>query len=187
MNEVNEIVNSNSFPVIMSSTKKCLDDIPLWVSRLWIWACNIPSQIKWHSGDGVLRISLDTRSLECFSRSFVPRYYYNILTGFITSLRRGSIQMNICYEGVFKEHFSSVQFSSFQSISHVWLCNPMNCSTPGPPVHHHLLEFTQTHVHWVGDAIQPSHPLSSPSPPAFSLFQHQGRFQWVSSSHQVSK
>ena len=59
----------------------------------------------------------------------------------------------------------------------------MNCSTPGLPVHHQLLEFTQTH----GDAIQPSHPLSSPSPPAFNLSQHQGLFQWVSSLHQVAK
>ena len=63
----------------------------------------------------------------------------------------------------------------------------MNCSTPGLPVHHQLLEFTQTHVHWVGDAIQPSHPLSSPSPPAVNLSQHQGFFQWVSSSHLVAK
>ena len=63
----------------------------------------------------------------------------------------------------------------------------MNCSTPGLPVHHQLLEFTQTHVHWVGDAIQPSHPLLSPSPPAFNLSQCQGIFQWLSSSHQVVK
>ena len=63
----------------------------------------------------------------------------------------------------------------------------MDCSTPGLPVHHQLLEFTQTHVHWVSDAIQPSHPLSSPSPPAFNLSQHQGLFQWVSSLHQVAK
>ena len=63
----------------------------------------------------------------------------------------------------------------------------MNRSTPGLPVHHQLLEFTQTHVHWVGDAIQPSHPLSSPSPPALNLSQHQGLFKWVSSSHQVAK
>ena len=69
--------------------------------------------------------------------------------------------------------FSSVQFSSFQSLSFVWLCDPMNCSTPGLPVHHHLLEFTQTHVHWVHDAIQPSHPLLSPSPPAPNPSQHQ--------------
>ena len=63
----------------------------------------------------------------------------------------------------------------------------MDCSTPGFPVHHQLPEFTQTHVHRVGDAIQPSHPLSSPSPPAFNLSQHKGLSQWVSSSHQVTK
>ena len=66
-------------------------------------------------------------------------------------------------------------------------CNPMNRSTPGIPVHHKLLESTQTHVYRVGDTIQPSHPLSSSSPPALSLFQHQGLFQWVSSSHQVAE
>ena len=63
----------------------------------------------------------------------------------------------------------------------------MNCSTPGLLVHHRLPEFTQTHVHRVGDAIQPSHPLSSPSPPALNLSQHQGLFKGVSSSHQVAK
>ena len=63
----------------------------------------------------------------------------------------------------------------------------MECSTPSFPVHHQLPELAQTHVRWVGDAIQPSHPLSSPSPPAFNLSQHQGLFQWVCSSHQVAK
>ena len=63
----------------------------------------------------------------------------------------------------------------------------MDCSTPDLPVYHQLPEFTQTHVHRVGDAIQPSHPLSSPSPPAFSLSQHQGLFQWFSSLHQLAK
>ena len=67
------------------------------------------------------------------------------------------------------------------------LCDPITCSMPGLPVHHQLPEFTQTHVHWVSDAIQPSHPLLSPSPPAFNLFQHQGLFQWVNSSHEVAK
>ena len=67
------------------------------------------------------------------------------------------------------------------------LCDPMNRWTPGLPVHHHLQEFTRTHVHRVGDAIQPSHPLSSPSPLIFNLCQHQGLLQWVSSSHQVAK
>ena len=78
------------------------------------------------------------------------------------------------------------QFSSVTQ-SCPTLCDPMNHSTPGLPVHHQLLESTQTHVHRVGGAIQPSHPLSSPSPPAFSLSQHQGLFRWVSSSHQVLK
>ena len=78
----------------------------------------------------------------------------------------------------------SVQFScSFVST----LCNPMDCSTPGLPVHCQLPEFTQTHVHWVGDAIQPSHPLSSLSPPGFNLSQRQDLFQWVSSSHKMAK
>ena len=63
----------------------------------------------------------------------------------------------------------------------------MNCSTPGLTVHLQFPESTQTHVHWVGDAIQPPHPLSSPSPPALNLSQHQGLFKWVSSSHQVAK
>ena len=67
------------------------------------------------------------------------------------------------------------------------LCDPMNCSTPGFPVLHYLPGFAETHVHWFSDAIQPSHPLSSPSSPAFSLSQHQGLFQWVSSLHQVAK
>ena len=67
------------------------------------------------------------------------------------------------------------------------LSNPMNCSTPGLPVHHQLPDFTQTHVHRVNDAIQPSHPLSSPSPPAPNPSQHQSLFQWVNSSHEVAK
>ena len=81
--------------------------------------------------------------------------------------------------------FSSGQFSSVaQSCPTLW--DPMKCSTSGHPVQQ-LPEFTQTHIHWVGDAIQPSHPLSSPSPPAFNLSQHQGLFKWVSSLHQVAK
>ena len=73
---------------------------------------------------------------------------------------------------------TSVQFSSVTQ-SCPTLCDPMDCSTPGLPVHHQLLEFTQTHVHWVADAIQPSHPLSSPCPPALNLSQHHGLFKWV--------
>ena len=79
-----------------------------------------------------------------------------------------------------------VQFSSVTQ-SCPTLCNPRNHSTPGLPVYHQLPEFTQTHVHRVGGAIQPSHPLSSPSSPALNPFQHQGLFKWVNSSHQVAK
>ena len=82
----------------------------------------------------------------------------------------------------------SIKFSSVvQWLSHVRLCDPMECSMPGFPVLHHFLEFAETHVHWVSNAIQPSHPLSSSSPPAFCLSQHQGLFQWVSSFYQVAK
>ena len=71
--------------------------------------------------------------------------------------------------------------------SSLTLDDPMNCSIPGVPVLHYVREFAQIHIHWIGDAIQPSYPLSSPPPPAFNLSQHQGLFQWVSSSHQVTK
>ena len=86
-------------------------------------------------------------------------------------------------------HFKKITLnSSFSSVAQscLTLWEPMDCSTPDLPVHHQLPEFTQTHVHWVGDAIQPSHPLSSP-PPAFHPSQHQGLCKWVSSLHQVAK
>ena len=81
---------------------------------------------------------------------------------------------------------TAVQFSSVVQ-SCPTLCDPMDCGMPGLPVHHQLLDFTETQVHWVGDAIQPSHLLSSLSQPAFHLSRHQGLFKWVSSSHQVAK
>ena len=74
-----------------------------------------------------------------------------------------------------------------QLLSHVWLCNPMDCSTPGFSVSHNLWKFVQVHVHWIGDAIQPSHPLSPSSPPAPNLSQHQGLSQRVGSLHQGAK
>ena len=82
------------------------------------------------------------------------------------------------------KHLVSVQFS--QSVAST-LSEPMDYSTPGLPVHYQLPEFTQTHVHWVGDAIQLSHSLSFPSPPTINLSQDSGLFQWVSSSYQVAK
>ena len=108
--------------------------------------------------------------------------------------------INVSIKGMHDEHLwvagfkapallqliSSVQFSSVTQ-SCLTLCDAMDCRTPGFPVHHQLPEFTHAHVHWVGDAIQPSDPLSSPSPPAFNLSQHQGLFKWVSSWHQVAE
>ena len=94
---------------------------------------------------------------------------------------------------ILEGHSTSSSFHVFLNSVHSFtqscltLYDHMDCSTPGLPVHHQLPEFTQTHVHWVGDAIQPSPPLLSPSPPAFNLSQHQGLFKWVSSSHQVAK
>ena len=82
--------------------------------------------------------------------------------------------------------FILVQFSSITQ-SYLTICNPMDCSMPGFPIHHQCLELTEIHIHRVGDAIQPSHSLSFPSPPGFNLPQSQGLFQLVSSSHQVAK
>ena len=81
-----------------------------------------------------------------------------------------------------------IDFLSVSSVTQscLTLCDPMNCSTPGLPVHHQLPESIQSHVHWVGDAIQPSHPLSSPSPLAPNLSQHQGLFKWLSSLNHIS-
>ena len=92
---------------------------------------------------------------------------------------------------IFHISFSSAQFSSVAQ-SCPTLCDPMNCSTPGLPVHHQLPEFTQTHIPWVSDAIQPSHPLSSPSPPAPNPSQHQSfpmsqLFAWGGQSRKVNK
>ena len=101
------------------------------------------------------------------------------------------LYMYISHKGLISKIHNSIvkkkcQFSSVAQ-SCPTLCDPMNHSMPGLPVHHQLLESTQTHVHWVGDAIQPSHPLSSPSPPAPNPSQHQSLFQWINSSHEVVK
>ena len=79
-----------------------------------------------------------------------------------------------------------LQFNSVAQLC-LTLCDSVGCNTSGIPLHHQLLKLAQTRVHGVGDATQPSHPLLTPSPPTFNLFQHQGLFKWVSSSHQVVK
>ena len=102
-------------------------------------------------------------------------------TNFIENRKQNLMKWSYWTILVQKNQFSSVTQSC------PTLCDPMNRSMPGLPVHHQLPESTQTQVHWVGDAIKPSHPLSSPSPPALNLSQHQSLFKWVSSSHQVVK
>ena len=99
-----------------------------------------------------------------------------------------SFYLCACPRAHMRAHLNKCFFSVVQLLSRVWLTgNPMDCSMPGFPVLHHLLELAQTHVHWVGDAIQPSSPLSSPFPLALNLSQNQSLFQWVSCSHQVAK
>ena len=100
------------------------------------------------------------------------------LTGLISIQSKGFSRV-FSNTTVQKHQFFGAQLSLYSN-SHIrlTLCDPLDCSTPGLPVHHQLLEFTQTHVHWVSDAIQPYHPLSSPSPLAFNLSQIQGLFKW---------
>ena len=96
---------------------------------------------------------------------------------------QGSMQIQVRQTVIVtKCQFSSVQFSCSVMSD---ILQPMDCSVPGLPVYHQHLELTQTHIHWISDAIQPSHPLSSPSAPTFNLSQHQGLFKWVSPSHEV--
>ena len=145
---------------------------------------------------------------KCFLYIFwvlTPYWSYNLL--YFLPVCRSSfhfIDSFFCYEkrlNLIKFHLSIFALVSYAFRDRSWeillccsvakscltLCDPMDGSTLGFPVLHHFPEFTQTHVHWVGDAIQASHPLSSPSPPGFNLSQDQGLFQWVGSSHQVAK
>ena len=107
---------------------------------------------------------------------------------FIWKVNWWTIGFSLLKDKVFLDYLSVLN-KSFSSVTQSCptLCNLMDCSTPGLPVHHQLLEFSQTHVHWDSDAIQPSCPLSSPSPPAFNLSQHWGLFKWVCPLHQAAK
>ena len=105
-----------------------------------------------------------------------------------------SEERSLCFSLLFKINLGNFQLLISSNILFLfscsvmsWLCDPMNCITPDFPILHYLLEFAQTHIHWVSDAIQPPHPLSPPSPPDLNLFQHQDLFQWTGSSHQVAK
>ena len=106
-----------------------------------------------------------------------------IMWGFMNST---GVMLEKCSKYTQNHRFHILQFSSLTK-SCPTLCDPVNRSTPGLPVHHQLPEFTQTHIHQVSHAIQPSHPLLSPSPPAPNPSRHQSLFQWVNSSHEVAK
>ena len=129
----------------------------------------------------VLRI--ETLQYTCvFTNKFLPNLFLFLTRSYTSEL---SIAKHVGEKSVWLLKVS-VQSSSVAQSCPI-LCDLMDCSKPGFPVHHQLPELLQTHVHRVGEAIQPSHPLLSPSPPAFNLSQHQGLFKWVSSSHQVVK
>ena len=149
------------------------------VLNVW-WKWKLLSHVQFFAAPlihGILQTRILQRVALPFSRgSSQPRdrtQIFCIAGGFFTSWATREA-LNVW--------FSSVQFSSVAQ-SCPTLCNPMNHSRPDFPVHHQFPEFTQTHVHGVSDAIQPSHPLSSPSPPAPNPSQHQSLFQWVNSSH----
>ena len=135
-----------------------------------------------------------TRSMECnywdgencMNSRYVVRFVYQKFSFEYVKLEHQNLHFLSILCLFLYIQISGYQFSSMTQ-SCPTLSNPMDCSTPGFPVYHQLLELAQTHVHQVDDAIQPSHPLSSPSPPAFNLPQHQGLFQGVSSSHQLAK
>ena len=117
-----------------------------------------------------------------FNRFLAPPHQHTVISSELPKgFLKGSLGEEATTASVHSPAFK-VQFSSVAQ-SCPALCGPMDCSIPGLPVHHQLPEFTQTRVLWVGDAIQPSHPLSSPSLLTFNLSQHQGLFKWVSSSH----
>ena len=107
-----------------------------------------------------------------FTLCSVPLFYLSIPVSTLRCVNSSIYFVNI-YISIHHKPICEIQFSSVIQ-SCLTLCDPMDCSMPGFPVHHQLLESTQTHVHWVCDAIQPSHPLSSPSPPALNPSQHQG-------------
>ena len=132
-----------------------------------------------HCGDAVGLVSYHGNkgniTIKCITQTFwLPSYTFSILWSSKFAI---ALYLLKC---------TSDQIRSVTQ-SYLTLCNPMNRSTPGLPVHHQFPEFNQTHVHRVSDAIQPSHPLSSPSPPALNSSQHQSLFQWVNSSHEVAK
>ena len=132
--------------------------------------------------------------IELSYRAFILLKHVPLIAGFWSFYHKWLFDIVKCFSTLIEMtiwFLSFILFTSAQFISVVQscptLCNPINHSTPGLPVHHHLPEFIQTHVHRVSDAIQPSHPRLSLSPPAPNPSQHQSLFQWVNSSYEVAK
>ena len=162
-----EYLCSHFHDVLNTSSPKTM-----WVRLLFCPLLNFPSTRGTYTRFGDKKYAIQSW-LKILHR-FISRVY----------MRDKHSEWEIRKERSFIKHlYTSVHFIQ----SRPTLCNLMDCSMPGLPVYHQLPEFTQTHVHWVGNAIQTSHPLLSPSPPTFNLFQHQSLFKWVNSSHQVAK
>ena len=136
---------------------------------------------RWICRSGIARSYGNSSLFFFFFSNFHPVFHSGC-----TNLQSRQLCTSVLFSPNFLQHLLFSQFSSVAQ-SCPTLCNPMDHSVPGLPVHHQLLEFTQAHVHWVTDAIQPSHPLLFPSPPIFNLSQHQSLFRWVSSLPQVAK
>ena len=151
-----------------------------------LWGFSVPLQwwVAEACSDHHMRI-MNTTFMGCISSKSLDSGLYSHSARvhsyqYWTSSDRVSPYVNL-------RQFTSLYYCCSIAQSCLTLCQPMDCSKPGFPVLHYLLELAQTHVCWVDDATQPSHPLLAPSPPAFNLSQHQGLFKWVSSLHQVAK
>ena len=177
--------NLNRFLILTSFTAYPMNGSPGWwqgdesedrSSLMWLGVPCFESSI--------LSIVFSSPCFLSFSCSILAIFLWQLLSHLTLRKSRHSFIQQIFTK--FDCVLCTVQFSSV-SQSYPTLCDPRNRSTPGLPVHHQLLEFTQTHVNRVGDAIQPSHPLSSSFPPAPNPSQHQSLFQWVNSLHEVTK
>ena len=147
----------------------------------WFWNSLETLDFSFPDLEGSLKSYHQLDSLEnvhTLSLPFLETYYFSRQTD-----RQAELWDSLCVLTFILSHSCCCPVTQLC----LTLCGPVDCSTPGLPVLYHLPELTQIHVHWFGDAIQPSHPLSSPSPPALNLSQHQGLFQWVGSPHQMAK
>ena len=177
MTNIDSILKSRD--ITLSTKVRVVESYDFSSSYVWMWELNYKESWalkNWCFWTVVLEKTLET-PLDC--KEIQPVHpqgvYFITLCLFLE-----------CSYLIWTKIHHNVQFNSGVQLCPTF-CDPMDCSTPGIPVHHQLPKLTQTHVHWVGDAIQGSHHLSSPSRPAFNLSQHQGLFKWVSSSHQVAK